>query len=133
MLIAAAITIIIAIEAFLILIFYIIFEKIEKIEKNTIQCFDEIDKMKFCFLFKYEVRKEKSILGSKIIKVKVAEKMFLRCRIDEPLSRERQYRISLILKYEETSSFLKKHYWSYKVKKAFRQYKKNKKKLTKRF
>ena len=67
MLIAAAITIIIAIEAFLILIFYIIFEKIEK---NTIQCFDEIDKMKFCFLFKYEVKKQKSILGAKIIKVK---------------------------------------------------------------
>ena len=102
-------------------------------EKNTIQCFHEIDKMKFCFLFKYEVRKEKSILGSKIIKVKVAEKMFLRCRIDENFSRERQYRISLISKYEETSFFLKKHYWSYKVKKAFRQYKKNKKKLTKRF
>ena len=39
MLIAVAITIIIAIEAFLILIFYITFEKMEK---NTIQCFDEI-------------------------------------------------------------------------------------------
>ena len=130
MLIATAITIIIVIGAFLILIFYIIFEKIEK---NTIQCFDEIDKMKFCFLFKYEVKKQKSILGAKIIKVKVAEKMFLRYRINENFSRERQYRISLVSKYEETGSFLKKHYWSYKVKKAFRQYKKNKKKLTKRF
>lgn len=130
MLITAAITIIIAIEAFLILIFYIIFEKIKK---NTIQCFDEIDKMKFCFLFKYEVKKQKSILGAKIIKVKVAEKMFLRCRIDENFSEERQYRISLLSKYEETGSFFRKHYWSYKVKKAFRQYKKNKKKLTKRF
>lgn len=130
MLIAAAITIIIAIEAFLILIFYIVFEKMKK---NTIQCFHEIDKMKFCFLFKYEVKKEKSILGAKIIKVKVAEKMFLRCRIDENFSKERQYRISLISKYEETSFFLKKHYWCYKVRKAFRQYKKNKKKLTKRF
>ena len=118
MLIVTAITIIIVIEAFLILIFYIIFEKIEK---NTIKCFDEIDKMKFCFLFKYEVKKQKSILGAKIIKVKVAEKTFLRCRIDENFSEERQYRISLISKYEETSSFLKKHYWSYKVKKAFRQ------------
>ena len=130
MLFGAAIVIIIVIEAFLILIFYIIFEKIEK---NTIQCFDEIDKMNFCFLFKYEVKKEKSILGAKIIKVKVAEKMFLRCRIDENFLRERQYRISLISKYEGTGSFLRKHYWSYKVKRAFRQYKKNKRKLTKRF
>ena len=130
MLFGAAIVIIIVIEAFLVLIFYIIFEKIEK---NTIQCFDEIDKMTFGFLFKYEVKKEKSILGAKIIKVKVGEKVFLRCRIDENFSEERQYRISLISKYEGTGSFLRKHYWSYKVKKAFRQYKKNKRKLTKRF
>ena len=130
MLFGAAIVIIIVIEAFLILIFYIIFEKIEK---NTIQCFDEIDKMTFGFLFKYEVKKEKSILGAKIIKIKVGEEIFLRCRIDENFSGERQYRISLISKYEETGFFLRKHYWSYKVKKAFRQYKKNKRKLTKRF
>lgn len=130
MFVVAAIAITIAIHAFLILFFCIIFKEIEK---NTIRCFHKIDEMNFDFLFKYEVKKEKSILGAKIIKIKVREKMFLRCRIDEDLSENRYYKITLISNHEEINSFLKKYYWSYKVKKAFRQYKKNKKALTKRF
>ena len=130
MFVVAAIVITIAIHAFLILFFGIIFKEIKK---NTIKCFHEIDRMNFGFLFKYEVKKEKSVLGAKIIKIKVGEKMFLRCRIDEDFSENRYYKITLVSNHEEINSFLKKYYWSYKVKKAFRQYKKNKKALTKRF
>ena len=130
MLIAAAIAIAIAIGAFLILSFCIVFKEMEK---NTIKCFHKIDKMNFDFLFKYEIKKEKSILGAKIIKIKVGEKMFLRCRIDEDFSENRHYKVTLVSNHEETNSFLRKYYWYYKVKKAFRQYKKNKKALTKRF
>lgn len=130
MFVATAIAITIAIDAFLILFFCIIFKEIKK---NTIKCFHKIDRMDFGFLFKYEVKKEKSVLGAKIIKIKVGEKMFLRCRIDEDFLKNRQYKITLVSNHEEINSFLRKYYWSYEVKKAFRQYEKNKKALTKRF
>ena len=124
-----AILIVISIEVFILSFAFLS----SKIEEKTEKYFKKIEELKFNFLFKYEIKKEKSRLGSKIIKIKINENLFFACRFHESVFAEYHSRITLTSNNKKTVNKIKIWYCVYKLKKALKEYEKRKQAIIKRF